>query len=598
MKIEWSLAYPEIFLTISICLLVVYGVLWYSKKGNILDNSAQSADDVYKIGERQNFIVSERNISGAYTVLRNITYLGIFTLLITFLLLPETGGKTHMLFTKMFVIDDLAVFVKGVVILSTIVVLYMNKTYIRGELYNLRFKNIDERGANVNGSVANSVAGSNFLVWEVVLLILLAVLGILLLISSNDLLALYLAIELQSLCLYVLAALKRTSEYSVEAGLKYFVLGAFSSGFLLFGCALIYAYAGTTNFEKLMLINSSGMLLESNNYVIAGLITGIAFITIALLFKLAAVPFHMWAPDVYEGAPTIVTAFFAIVPKIAIFSVLIRLFYNIFYDILFLLPNSIDKTMLVSNTSDISLINESSVMVLSICAMLSMLVGTLGALAQKKIKRLLAYSAISHAGYMLMGFATGTIEGIEALLIYIMIYIIITIATFSMVIALKKVVYITDLDLLNQTNPVLAITFAIFIFSTAGIPPLAGFFSKLYLFLAAISASMYPLVIVALISSCIGCFYYIRLIKLVFFSERVKTVNIIREQVLESTNTKVALISPSKESLYHKIRFSFFALDKEISILLSVCTFFMVFFILYPNPLFVIAHKITLSIFL
>lgn len=352
----------------------------------------------------------------------------------------------------------------------------------------------------------------------------------------------YLAIELLSLPLYGLAALKSRSLLSTEAGLKYFILGAFSSGLLLFGCSLLYGFTGTTNYQQLFQVFSTidkTVDIEVSNAIILGVL----FILVGMLFKLSAAPFHLWAPDVYEGAPTSVTAFFAIVPKIAILSLVVRLFSYVFYGLL--LPWQ---------------------EVLILCSLLSMIVGTLGALWQKKIKRLLAYSGIGHIGYMLIGISTGSIEGIYATFFYVIIYIVMTVATFSILLSIRrqgnlsKLKYLNDLSGLFVSNPQLALAFSIIMFSMCGVPPLAGFFSKMFIFISAINMEMYFLAIIGVMTSVIASFYYIRIIKLMFFD----------------STTKINNLSP---------------ISKENSLFLSACCLFLMTFFVWPTPLALTLHN-------
>jgi len=357
----------------------------------------------------------------------------------------------------------------------------------------------------------------------------------------------YLTIELQSLCFFVLAASKRNSEFSTEAGLKYFILGAFSSGILLFGCSMIYGFTGVTNFEELAKI-LTGLSLLNNSYSSSGLVLGLIFVAVGFLFKLTAVPFHQWAPDVYEGSPTSVTAFFALTPKIAIFGVFLRLFFYCFYDLMIPWQK-----------------------LLFVCSLGSMLLGSLGAMSQKKIKRLLAFSSIGHIGYMLIGMTCGTVEGIQALLLYLVIYVFMTLNVFAVLLSLKeegkdiRIKYISDLGLLGKTNPLLAFTLSLTMFSLAGIPPLAGFCSKFYIFFAALGSSLYVLAFAGVISSVISCFYYIRIIKIIYFEK------------------------PSYWVGYQQI-------DSEKALLLALSTFFIAFFFVYPSPLFIMTSQISLSL--
>jgi NADH-quinone oxidoreductase subunit N len=326
---------------------------------------------------------------------------------------------------------------------------------------------------------------------EYPILILTSVLGMMIMISSNDLMVFYMGLELQSLSLYVLATFNRDQLKSSEAGLKYFVLSALSSGLLLYGCSLIYGFSGSMNFD---LISKE---LNSNEYVLT---FGIVFILVGLAFKISAVPFHMWAPDVYEGSPTSVTLFFTMVPKIAALTVFIRFLYVPFL-------NLIDQWQMI-------------IIFLSIA---SMLFGAIAAIGQTNIKRLVAYSSIGHVGYTLAGLATGTNEGIQSSIIYICIYVIMNLAFFSCLLMLKrKDQYhedIDDLSGLSKNHPLLSLSMLVVLFSLAGIPPLAGFFAKFYIFIAVVEQSMYFLAIVGLLSTVVAAFYYLRIIKIIYFDK-------------------------------------------------------------------------------
>jgi NADH-quinone oxidoreductase subunit N len=310
-------------------------------------------------------------------------------------------------------------------------------------------------------------------------------------ISSNDLMVFYMGLELQSLALYVLATFNRDQLKSSEAGLKYFVLSALSSGLLLYGCSLIYGFSGSTNF------NIISNQLNSNEYVLT---FGIVFILVGLAFKISAVPFHMWAPDVYQGSPTTVTLFFTMVPKIAALTVFIRFLYVPFL-------NLIDQWQMI-------------IVFLSIA---SMLFGAIAAIGQTNIKRLIAYSSIGHIGYTLAGLATGSNEGIQSSIVYISIYIIMNLALFSCLLMLKRnneyYEEIEDLSGLSKNHPLLSLSLLIILFSLAGIPPLAGFFAKFYIFKAVLEQSMYFLAIVGLLSTVIAAFYYLRVIKIIYFDK-------------------------------------------------------------------------------
>lgn len=485
-NIDWIAALPEIYIFIIINFLIVYAVI-YSTSPHL----------------------------GYPILIRNVTWLGVqilvFALLLN-LLNPITGVVA---FNNLLIFDSFSILIKSILLLSTIVTLILALDYSKFENLNC---------------------------FEYVILMILAVTGMMLVVSSYDLISMYLAIELQSFCMYIIASLKRESEFSTEAGLKYFILGAFSSGLLLFGCSLLYGFTGTTNYQQLFQIFSTidkTIDIEVSNAIILGVL----FILVGMLFKLSAAPFHLWAPDVYEGAPTSVTAFFAIVPKIAILSLVVRLFSYVFYGLL--LPWQ---------------------EVLILCSIISMIIGTLGALWQTKIKRLLAYSGIGHIGYMLIGISTGSIEGIYSTFFYVIIYIIMTVATFSILLSIRKqanlskIKYINDLSGLFISNPQLALSFSLIMFSMCGIPPLAGFFSKMFIFISAINMEMYFLAIIGVMTSVVASFYYIRIIKLMFFDSVTRINNL---------NT----------------------ISKENSLFLSFCCIFLMSFFLWPTPIALTLHN-------
>jgi len=326
---------------------------------------------------------------------------------------------------------------------------------------------------------------------EYPVIILASTLGMILMISSYDLIIFYLGLELQSLCLYILASFKRDDERSTEAGLKYFVLSALASGLLLYGCSLIYGFTGSTNFEII-----SANLDEANT----GAVFGIVFIIVGLAFKVSAVPFHMWTPDVYEGSPTSVTSFFALVPKIAAISVFIRFMYVPFINVI-----SQWQTIIIF---------------LSIA---SMILGAVAAIGQSNIKRLMAYSSIGHMGYALAGIAAGTNAGIQSTIIYLTIYLVMNLGAFGCIFMMKRenIFYenINDLSGLSKNHPMLALSFLIILFSLAGIPPLAGFFAKFYVFMAVIEVKMYALAIIGLLTTVVSAFYYLRIIKVIYFDK-------------------------------------------------------------------------------
>ena len=395
-----------------------------------------------------------------------IHYLSIVCLLITgILIINNPSGTQVTLFSGSFIIDNLSSFMKILTILGGTSILLMSKKFLK--------------------------ISKIFLI-EYPILILSSILGMLVMISSNDLMVFYIGLELQSLALYVLASFNRDQLKSSESGLKYFVLSALSSGLLLYGCSLIYGFSGSTNFD---IISNT---VNSNHY---GLTFGIVFILVGLSFKISAVPFHMWAPDVYEGSPTPVTLFFSVVPKIAALTVFIRFLYVPFI-------NMMDQWQPI-------------IIFLSIA---SMIFGAIAAIGQKNLKRLIAYSSIGHIGYALAGLSVGTNEGLQSSIVYISIYIVMNLGFFSCLLMMKKndlyFETIEDLSGLSKNHPILSLCFLIVLFSLAGIPPLAGFFAKFYIFKSVIEQSMYFLAIVGLLSTVIAAFYYLRIIKVIYFDEQ------------------------------------------------------------------------------
>lgn len=331
--------------------------------------------------------------------------------------------------------------------------------------------------------------------FEFPVLIVLCTLGILLMISANDLISLYLGLELQSLAIYVIAAINRDSVKSTEAGLKYFVLGALSSGMLLYGMSLVYGFTGHTHFADI----AQALMVDGARSL--GLIFGLVFILAGIAFKISAVPFHMWTPDVYEGAPTPVTAFLASAPKVAAMAMMTRIVITAFQ------PVMADWQQVVVFIS-----------------IASMLLGSFAAIGQKNIKRLMAYSSIGHMGYALVGLAAGNQTGVSGVMLYMVIYMIMTLGGFAIIMSMRRkdgtvVENVSDLAGLSTTNPFMATVFTILMFSLAGIPPLAGFFAKYFVFVAAIEAKLYALAIIGILSSVVGAFYYLRVIKLMWFDE-------------------------------------------------------------------------------
>ena len=336
--------------------------------------------------------------------------------------------------------------------------------------------------------------------FEFPVLMLLAVTGMMLMVSGNDLIGMYLGLELQSLALYVMATMQRDSVRATEAGLKYFVLGALASGILLYGASLVYGFAGTTSFTGI------GAAVSAEGGAPIGLVVGMVFVVAGLAFKVSAAPFHMWTPDVYEGAPTPVTALFAVAPKVAALGLFLRVLMDPFAG-------------MVADWQQ----------VVAIIALLSMVVGAFAAIAQDNIKRLMAYSSIGHMGYALVGLAAGTPEGARGVLIYLAIYLFMNLGTFAVILAMRQkdrpVEGIKDLAGLGRTRPLVALAMGIFMFSMAGIPPLAGFFAKFYVFMAAVESGLIWLAIIGVLTSVVSAFYYLRIVKVMYFDEPLESLD-------------------------------------------------------------------------
>ena len=356
--------------------------------------------------------------------------------------------------------------------------------------------------------------------YEFPLLLLFATLGMMAMISANDLIALYLGLEMQSLALYVVAAFQRETVRSTEAGLKYFVLGALSSGMLLYGASLVYGFAGTTGFDGLAAV-------LKGDEVSPGVIVGLVFVAAGIAFKLAAVPFHMWTPDVYEGAPTPVTAFLAAAPKIAAMALFARVLLGPFGGLF-----------------------GQWQQILFVISLASMLLGAFAAINQSNIKRLMAYSSIGNVGYALVGLTAGTEQGLRGVLIYMAIYLFMTLGTFACILAMRRqgrmVEQIADLAGLSRSNPVLALAFALFMFSMAGIPPLAGFFAKYFVFLAAIQAHLYFLAVLGVLSSVVSAYYYWRIVRVMYFEDATQGF----DRPLDPTVATVLAISTAVITLF------------------------------------------------
>ena len=425
---QLNLIIPELFLTTSIMILLMLGV-FYKNSFNL----------IFK--------------------------LSTIILLATFILLFNHSVDTSAkLFNNSYTIDYLSLFMKALTLVACIFVMLSSFDYIK-------------------------LIGINKI--EYPILILSATLGMMIMISSYDLIVFYMGLELQSLSLYVLVSFNRDSYRSTEAGLKYFILSALSSGLLLYGCSLIYGFSNSTNFD---------LIAQNIDQFNTGSIFGIVFILVGLAFKVSAVPFHMWAPDVYEGSPTSVTAFFAIVPKVAALTVFIRFLYVPFI-------NLVDQWQ----------------MIIIFISLASMILGAVAAIGQTNLKRLMAYSAIGHMGYALAGLATGSNEGIQSTVIYLSIYLLMNLGIFSCIFMMKRkdIFYedIQDLSGLSKNHPIISVCLLVLLFSLAGIPPLAGFFAKFYVFMAVIKVEMYTLAIIGLITTVISAFYYLRIIKIIYFDD-------------------------------------------------------------------------------
>ena len=426
-----NLVLPEIFISISIMLLLMIGV-FKKKSSNLIYN------------------------------------LSIISLVILLALIYNLNSVIDTyLFNDSYKIDKLSTFMKMLLIGSGIFVMLTSSKYIQ-------------------------ITGLNKL--EYPILILSSILGMMVMISSNDLIVFYLGLELQSLALYVLASFNRDNLLSTESGLKYFVLSALSSGLLLYGCSLVYGFSETTNFNQ---------ILNYSKDIEYGLTFGIVFILVGLAFKISAVPFHMWAPDVYHGSPTSVTVFFAILPKIAALTVFIRFLYVPFV-----------------------YMDDQWKLIIIFISIASMIFGAVAAIGQKNLKRLIAYSSISHMGYALAGLSTGTNQGIQSSITYMTIYLVMNLAFFSCMFMLRRnnnyYENIDDLSGLSKNHPILAFSFLVILFSLAGIPPLAGFFAKFYVFMAVIEKGMFFLAIVGLVATVIAAFYYLRIIKIIYFDPEVE----------------------------------------------------------------------------
>jgi len=417
------------------------------------------------------------------------------------------GDARALAFNGAFVMDSFAALMKVLTFVATGIAIVMSQSFLQREKL-ARF--------------------------EYSVLLLLAAAGMGMMISANDLIALYMGIELQSLALYVVAAINRDSLRSTEAGLKYFVLGALSSGLLLYGASLIYGFAGSTNFTEI-----AAAFQPQDGILPMAQVLGLVFLLAGLAFKISAVPFHMWTPDVYEGAPTSVTAFFASAPKIAGMAIFLRIMMTGFDD---------------------ALVAWQQIIIL--LAVASMVLGAFAAIGQQNIKRLMAYSSIGHMGFALVGFAAATPTGVSSVILYMALYVVMTLGTFACILSMRRdsgpVERIDDLAGLSQTRPFMAFCIAVMMFSLAGIPPMAGFFGKLFVFRAAIDANLYALSIIGVLASVVGAYYYLRIVKIMYLDPPTDEVNE--------------------------------AMPRELSFLAGAMTAITLLFFIYPAPLVSLAE--------
>jgi NADH-quinone oxidoreductase subunit N len=438
-----NILFPEIFLAVSILIILMLGVF----------------------------------IKKSFNLIFNLTSL---ILIVTIIVIFNNNNSVEKIFLDSFVRDSFSNFFKILILISSLFVLNSSKQFI-----------IDN---NLNK-------------FEYPIIILISILGMFFMVSSNDLILFYLGLEMQSLSLYILAAIDRDNLRSSESGIKYFVLSALSSGLLLYGCSLLYGFTGSTNFE---------IISNELNIKNTGAIFAMVFILVGLAFKVSAVPFHMWTPDVYEGSPTSVTSYFAVVPKVASLAVLIKFMFIPFSNILL----------------------EWQIIIIFI-SIASMILGAVAAIGQKNIKRLLAYSSIGHIGYALAGVATGAISGYKSTIVYITIYVIMNIGAFACLFLMKKDgVYkenISDLSGMSKKHPLLAISFLIMLFSLAGIPPLGGFFAKFYVFTSVLEQKMYTLAIIGLLTTVISAFYYLKIIKTIYFEDNNSSFDMVNNKNITGT---------------------------------------------------------------
>jgi NADH-quinone oxidoreductase subunit N len=438
-----------------------------------------------------------------------VTGLAVCLLIVTGVLVLTLPAGKLVTFGGSFIVDDFARFLKIVALIGSVATLVLSVEFLS-----------DPSGR----------------IFEYSILVLLSTLGMMVLISAGDLIALYLGLELMSLALYVVAASNRDNVKSTEAGLKYFVLGALSSGMLLYGASLIYGFTGTVSFTGIAAVANTGSI---------GIVFGIVFLLAGLCFKVSAVPFHMWTPDVYEGAPTPVTAFFASAPKVAALAVFTRVTLTAF-------PGIVTQWQ----------------QIVVFVAIASMALGSFAAIGQRNIKRLMAYSSIGHMGFALVGLAAGTAEGAQGVLVYIAIYVAMTLGSFAVILTMRRngqsLENISDFAGLSRTNPVIAFIFAMLLFSLAGVPPLAGFFGKWYVFVAAIKADLFTLAVIGVLTSVVGAYYYLSIVKVMYFDEPLGRLDPVR---------------------------------LEFGTVLAIAGVFNIFFFVYPGPLVSMASAAAKSLF-
>jgi len=543
---------PETYLILAISVLVINGLVGIKRPEfvqNILACPNGQSNESY----------GPLSLS-AGKVDKSIIPLGILSLALTVSLVYNID----LIYIGRFILDEYSKVIKIIVLLGASGILLVGldlirigsrKTSIHGGRYTRVY--LDKTGrVNLDGRNLEPYL-------ELVILMILAIVGLMVIISSYDLLSLYVGIELQSLALYVLAAYKGSSEFSTEAGLKYFILGALASGFILFGSSIVYGLTGTIQFEEIAKV----LILQDFHSGNTALI-GISFIFAGLFFKSSIAPFHQWTPDVYEGSPMLITLFFASIPKLAFFSVLIRL--------LNLIPESLTGSGGVLNnyTLNSGLTNPYELVthLLIVCAILSMSIGAITGLYQQKIKRLFAYSTILNMGHLLIGLITFSIDGLQALFFSLFIYILSNFGLFTLLLAVKEyrnnklhpLIYITEIKKIRN-QPLLAFSFVIIVCSLAGLPPLAGFFGKLYLFFSAIALEYYLLSIVGVLLSVISCFYYLRLMKYLYFAPLSNPV----------------FLMPL--SFIH-------------SLILSVVVLGLILFIVYPGPFLTLSLSLALQV--